>query len=513
MAAPALNKGGGLREGVQATPTVKDGVKYHEGTTWTPGAVVGPALAPSVELSVTIVFITIYALLFLFVYVQLWMIWYYRHKRFSYQTVFLFTCLVWSGLRTTLFSFYFNDCKVANQLPIMFYWLLYCFPVCLQFTMLCLLVLFFAQVVFKARAKYEPSKYKKPLRFAVLGAVLVFVTSNLVCGVIVRIEDSKLHSSPLVLNIVRVAVNDTLFIITAVALSVCIIKMTKMSSSNLVLEAKGTSVIQAVAVSVMIVLLFSSRAVYNFITISLQSKGLPGFGYDWINVSDQADYVHNLSETYGYVSFGIVLFIWEFMPIAIVVLFFRVKRQSSDVNLSDFSTSSHGSKVFFFDNPRRYDSDEDLPQADSRSRSVIDSGSYSINDSPSLRNTPNGTLRGGFGTPIHRGSFRSPLRDSPHPASYGATFSGGDGGLGGMGASPLHVGSVPARVSTSNIFPRVRSTGHMSLLTDPVMSPASRALLTDHRPPAEWYRDVGGRQVSSAHSKGSENYSSVGKRI
>jgi hypothetical protein len=105
-----------------------------------------PALAPDVELSVTIVFITIYSLLFLYVYVQLWLIWYDRHKRFSYQTCFLFTCLIWSGLRTTLFSFYFQDCRVANQLPVMLYWLLYCFPVCLQFTMLCLLVLFFAQV-------------------------------------------------------------------------------------------------------------------------------------------------------------------------------------------------------------------------------------------------------------------------------------------------------------------------------------------------------------------------------
>ena len=105
-----------------------------------------PALSPSVELNITIVYTAIYALLFLFVYAQLWMIWYYRHKRFSYQTVFLFCCLVWSGLRTTLFSFYYKDCDLANDLPMLLYWLLYCFPVCLQFTMLCLLVLFFAQV-------------------------------------------------------------------------------------------------------------------------------------------------------------------------------------------------------------------------------------------------------------------------------------------------------------------------------------------------------------------------------
>lgn len=115
-------------------------------STWSPLPTLKPALSPSVELNITIVYTALYALLFLFVYVQLWMIWYYRHKRFSYQTVFLFSCLIWSGLRTTLFSFYFEDCDVAVDLPLLLYWLLYSFPVCLQFTMLCLLVLFFAQV-------------------------------------------------------------------------------------------------------------------------------------------------------------------------------------------------------------------------------------------------------------------------------------------------------------------------------------------------------------------------------
>ena len=115
-------------------------------STWSPLPTLKPALSPSVELNITIVYTALYALLFLFVYVQLWMIWYYRHKRFSYQTVFLFSCLIWSGLRTTLFSFYFEDCDLAVNLPLLLYWLLYSFPVCLQFTMLCLLVLFFAQV-------------------------------------------------------------------------------------------------------------------------------------------------------------------------------------------------------------------------------------------------------------------------------------------------------------------------------------------------------------------------------
>ena len=45
----------------------------------------------------------------------------------------------------------------------------------------------------------------------------------------------------------------------------------------------------------------------------------------------QVDGVRNLSESFAYVSFGIVLFVWEVLPISVVVFFFRVKRQSSAV--------------------------------------------------------------------------------------------------------------------------------------------------------------------------------------
>ena len=105
-----------------------------------------PALPATVQLSLTIVYIAIFGFIFILSYAQLWLIWYHRHKRLSHQTIFLFLCLVWSGLRTSLFSFYFNNCDTANALPSALFWLLYCFPVCLQFSMLCLLLNFFAQV-------------------------------------------------------------------------------------------------------------------------------------------------------------------------------------------------------------------------------------------------------------------------------------------------------------------------------------------------------------------------------
>ena len=105
-----------------------------------------PIVSPHVELALAVTFIVLYGLLFLFIYIQLFLILYYGHKRFSYQTVFLFLCLFWSALRTTLFSFYILNASEVNMLAFILYWLLLGFPVCLQFTSLCLLILYFAQV-------------------------------------------------------------------------------------------------------------------------------------------------------------------------------------------------------------------------------------------------------------------------------------------------------------------------------------------------------------------------------
>lgn len=105
-----------------------------------------PAVAPSVQLGFTILYTVLYAGLFLLVYVQLWLLYLYRHKRWSYQSVFLFLCLLWAALRTVLFSFYFCNAVEANHLPVAAYWLLYCFPVCLQFFTLSLINLYFTQV-------------------------------------------------------------------------------------------------------------------------------------------------------------------------------------------------------------------------------------------------------------------------------------------------------------------------------------------------------------------------------
>ncbi|KAM4828616.1 integral membrane protein GPR137B isoform 2-T2 [Thomomys bottae] len=285
-----------------------------------------PAVPPDVKLGLTAVYTAFYALLFAFVYAQLWLVLRYGHKRLSYQSVFLFLCLLWASLRTVLFSFYFRDFVAANALGPFVFWLLYCLPVCLQFFTLTLMNLYFAQVIFKAKSKYSPEllKYRLPLYLASLLTSLIFLLVNLACAWLVRTG----HWESKAIVSVRVAINDSLFVLCAVSLSVCLYKISKMSLANIYLESK--------------------------------IKNAHSFDYDWYNVSDQADLKNQLGDA-GYVVFGVVLFVWELLPTTLVVYFFRVRNPAKDLN-SPGMVPSHGfsPRSYFFDNPRRYDSDDDL---------------------------------------------------------------------------------------------------------------------------------------------------------
>ncbi|XP_040823989.1 integral membrane protein GPR137B isoform X2 [Ochotona curzoniae] len=286
-----------------------------EAPPWEPGhngslpPTLTPAVPPYVKLGLTVVYTVFYALLFVFIYAQLWLVLRYRHKRLSYQSVFLFLCLFWASLRTVLFSFYFRDFVAANSLSPFVFWLLYCFPVCLQFFTLTLMNLYFTQVIFKAKSKYSPEllKYRLPLYLASLFISLVFLLVNLTCAVLVKTGNWERK----VIVSVRVAINDTLFVLCAVSLSVCLYKISKMSLANIYLESK-------------------------------------------------ADLKNQLGDA-GYVVFGVVLFLWELLPTTLVVYFFRVRNSTKDLTNSGM-VPSHGfsPRSYFFDNPRRYDSDDDL---------------------------------------------------------------------------------------------------------------------------------------------------------
>ncbi|KAI2654212.1 Integral membrane protein GPR137C [Labeo rohita] len=242
-------------------------------------------------------------------------------------------------------------------------------------------------VIFKAKAKYSPelNKYKVPLRLGFLLASVFFLVVNVTCAMLVQGDVGESQVKDAVLA--RVLVNDSLFVLCAISLAICIFKIAKMSSANVYLESKGTSVCQATAIGAAVILLYTSRACYNLVVVALSPEDRPSpFNYGWYNVSDQFGFTSetgrqeaevpliglppSLTQLHAdaekingeaYVVFGIILFFWELLPTSLVVLFFRVQRPNQNLTPGGMINShSFSSRAYFFDNPRRYDSDDDL---------------------------------------------------------------------------------------------------------------------------------------------------------
>ncbi|KAM6923863.1 integral membrane protein GPR137 [Xenentodon cancila] len=321
-----------------------------------------PAVAPSVQFGFTTLYTALYAGIFLVVYVQLWLLYLYRHKRWSYQSVFLFLCMLWAALRTTLFSFYFHNAVKANHLSVAVYWLLYCFPVCLQFFTLSLINLYFTQVLLKVREMYSSAMDRRLWAARCVYGTLstIFLSVNVVCAVLGgRDTNGDMGERTWTLVLVRVIVNDLLFILDAVTLATLLLLLTRHSrSTSPYLISKGTTVCRTAALGAAVILLFASRACYNLTVLFLsQSHRVESFNYDWYNVSDQADLQSELGDR-GYLAFGAILFIWELLPTSLLILIFRVRRPAQES-----SSMAINNRVlprpYFFDDPQG--SDEDIP--------------------------------------------------------------------------------------------------------------------------------------------------------
>ncbi|XP_065491813.1 integral membrane protein GPR137C isoform X1 [Caloenas nicobarica] len=384
------------------------------------GAAVGAAVPYAVELGLTVLHTALYAALFLFAYLQLWLLLYYRERRLSYHTLCLFLCLLWAALRTTLFSFYLQNSLQALRLQQPFaHWLLYCLPGCLLFSSLCLLNLYFAEVIFKVKCAAEFNKYKILLYLGSIFTSLLYLVVNLTCAMLIHgeVPENQLRWTVLA----RALVNDSLFILCAISLACCMCKLGKMSSANVYLESKGTSVCQAILVGSVVALLYSSRACYNLVAVAISPDNVPGpFNYGWDNLSDK---VHMEVSSEEYVVFGVVLFLWELVPTTFVVLFFRAQRLSQNLTPAGMVNShSYSSRAYFFDNPRRYDSDDDLSRLGAREGGLATPqcsgcyGSLAGNDSYAVGPQLSGTATDGAPLLFAAGGSEMNNHHSSYPA-------------------------------------------------------------------------------------------------
>ena len=69
-------------------------------------------------------------------------------------------------------------------------------------------------------------------------AIAVFIVTNLTCAILNKRHEEAIGEELHYFSVIRVVINDSLFIIAAIALSVCLFYMTKVSSTSVVLEAR-----------------------------------------------------------------------------------------------------------------------------------------------------------------------------------------------------------------------------------------------------------------------------------
>lgn len=345
-----------------------------------------PAVAPSVQLSFTLLYTLLYGALFLTAYAQLWLLLLHRHKRWSFQSCFLFLCVLWAALRTTLFTFYFRNAVQANHLQAALYWLLYCSPVCLQFFTFSLINLYFTQVLLKVREifHFEVGRALCLTRSLFLLLSLLFLSVNVVCAALEDRAGTRTQTWTLVL--VRVLVNDGLFIVNAVLLSVVLLLLNRHSHcTSPYLISKGTSVCRTAAVGGAVILLFTSRACYNLTALLLsQSHRLEDFNYDWYNVSDQADIQSELGDR-GFLIFGAILFFWELLPMSLLLLIFRIRRPPQERAV--VIDSRPLPRPYFFDDPQEFEEDVPVPWLRTDSQQSLNPSWFVSESTPLLFST------------------------------------------------------------------------------------------------------------------------------
>jgi hypothetical protein len=82
--------------------------------------------------------------------------------------------------------------------------------------------------------------FRRPLWGTCAISIIVFLITNIWSAVVVvqNHQNDDSPSIPINMSIMRVVINDSLFVLASVAFAVCLVKMTKVSSTSVILEAK-----------------------------------------------------------------------------------------------------------------------------------------------------------------------------------------------------------------------------------------------------------------------------------
>ncbi|KAF2369094.1 hypothetical protein FHG87_000137 [Trinorchestia longiramus] len=290
----------------------------------------------------TYISLCLYGLLFTYIYAQLWMIMRYRYKRWCYRTYVLYASIAWCILRITLFSYYclleheeahdensHTEPRIlSRRVGFMSYFLLYTMPLYLQFTCLCLMVAYFHQIHRSSHQNFHPremSVWRWPSYVLLALNIFVLLLNFGSSAVIKWQEDSQGQIPPapvlplLTVYIVhlRVLLNGAAFMLVACALAYLTVKVANTAEARLLLETENLTQRAAVLVCVLLVFLFLCRTIINVLAL------IPTVSF--VLDTDQVDLLSDNRS--AYFMLVTVLFLWEYVPTLLMVIFFRVKAQ------------------------------------------------------------------------------------------------------------------------------------------------------------------------------------------
>jgi len=305
----------------------------------------------------------LYLILVLFIVLQLSRIIYYRHKIRSFQVGFLVQCFFW-GLLRALFFLLLDFIGDTNWLLLIIYWI----PINIQYSTFSLLVVYYAYLNPIHEVKAEMRKFKRVYISVWLTTNILFLFGS-AAGIILGIYyDDPYEDEPDWLSAVHGYLTGGVFLILVVVLAYHGFKIFHLMrhGPRSKLLAK-VSLSKILFVTIVLFLLFTSRCVYDFI----MAAGVTGF-----NIS---------SGTTNEALFTFVAFCaWEIIPTILVLVLFgnvnsttlgafsnmcRCLKSPEDENeylsvqyqrVSQEAIGTHSfNKAQLFNNPKRYDSDEE----------------------------------------------------------------------------------------------------------------------------------------------------------
>eukprot|EP00730_Choanoeca_flexa_P009885 TRINITY_DN14295_c0_g1_i1.p1 TRINITY_DN14295_c0_g1~~TRINITY_DN14295_c0_g1_i1.p1 ORF type:complete len:379 (+),score=30.10 TRINITY_DN14295_c0_g1_i1:58-1137(+) len=287
----------------------------------------GPTLPPLVNKfvhgPVVIALCVLLGLLTAALMLQVFRVWRYKYQKWSCFNLCLTSSLVWGILRTTLLISYAIRHHVANNLSAVGYLLLFVLPACLQFLTFSAVVLHFANVSLKDLSSKDLPHRIRLHRFVFVGANTGFIATNVICALASNEHVNASTDDYTNVN-TRVVISELFMLINCLALSAATIKMRRLIQSQRLVEGQGITGQSMACFSWIIVPLFISRAIYNFVAIS--NTNLSIWGYRWTFLSDHSD--RHADDGYSFVAFVVCLVIWEWLPVLIVTCFFWVRSPS-----------------------------------------------------------------------------------------------------------------------------------------------------------------------------------------